>query len=559
MTLSLTPHRFAVHDGEIDAELGVLTVPMNRSRPGAGTVGLSFVRLPRTGAHLGPPIVFLCGGPGISGIRFARGRAFPLLNALRASGDVILLDQRGSGLSTPSLNCSDAFTIPSRGAPSRDDALHATIDATRGCAQQLEQSGVDLSAFNTNESADDVADLARALGAEQVTLLGWSYGTHLAFAVMRRHGELVARAVLAGPEGPDHTYKLPSRIQLQLESIAERARATLPGSFDFLATMRAVLESVERAPAPAIGRFELEWMTAEGIGDVRMIARLPQWYARMARGDYRDLADDPLLRSYYEELRGGRTRSIVRTCMDCASGASPERWRRIEAEARTTLLGRTIDFPFPEVCEAVGRPDLGDAYRAPIRSSTPVLFVTGTWDARTPAENVADLAPGFANSRHLVIDDAGHVDLLFSADATREIVRFVAGGEIEHERVAPSRPFRFDLTQPVLLYDGDCGFCRQQVERLRRRAGSAISFEAYQSAHWHGIPETDLAREVHFVDEKGNVSRGAEAVLRARAAGGGGPLLWMYRRFPPFAAVADAVYRWVARNRGRIGRGQNRG
>jgi pimeloyl-ACP methyl ester carboxylesterase len=330
-------------------------------------------------------------------------------------------------------------------------------ESTRRCAEQLARQGVDPAAFNTNESADDVADLARALGADKLSLLGWSYGTHLAFAVMRRHPRLVERAVLAGPEGPDHTYKLPSRIQRQLETIAARACAEVPQAPDLVIAIRRVLEALDREPARvslpdskggtrevAIGRFDLEWITAEGIGDTRVLARLPGWYARMERGDFGDFARDPLLRAYLEECRNGLSRSLTRTCMDCASGASAQRWRCIQEEARTTLLGRTIDFPFPEICDAVGNPDLGDAFRAPIASNAEVLFITGTLDVRTPAANVADLAPGFPNHCHLVVEDAGHTDLFVPPGVQRAVVGFFDTGQLAEDRARVDPPFRFE-------------------------------------------------------------------------------------------------------------------
>jgi pimeloyl-ACP methyl ester carboxylesterase/predicted DCC family thiol-disulfide oxidoreductase YuxK len=499
----------------------------------------------------------------MSGLRAGRGRLFGLFDALRAAGDVILLDQRGSGDSTPSLRCRDPLELPFERPLSRDQVLRAAVDSTRHCAERLAQDGVDLGSFNTDESADDVADLVRALGAQRASLLGWSYGTHLAFAVMRRHGDLVERAALAGPEGPDHTYKLPSRIERQLETIA-----AMPRSHDLLHTMRTVLERVERQPSrvqfsgpdgetrgAAIGRFDLEWMLAEGIADTRVLARLPLWFARMARGDFDWIGHDSLLRGYFEELRTGLTRSVVRACMDCASGASAVRMRRIESEARATLLGRTIDFPFPEICEAVGQPDLGDAFRAPLRSDTPVLFITGTLDARTPADNVADLAPGFPNHRHLEVEDAGHADLLLPSGVQRSVVEFLQNGNVAHDRVRADRPFRFETAPPLFLFDGECGFCRRQVERLRARVGDAIRFEPFQSAgDVAGVPEQELARAVHFVDSEGRVSAGAEAIYRTLAAGGRATRLWMYGHVPGFKALSELGYRAIARHRGLIAR-----
>ena len=566
MTLSFTPYRFDARDGRsVDAERGTLVVPMNRSAPGRGTVELAVVRLPSVAGNPGPPIVFLSGGPGLSGIRWARGRWFGLFDALRSAGDVILLDQRGSGDSTPSLACAEPLALPMDPPLSRDEVTRAVVESTRRCAERLAEQGVDLAAFNTSESAADIASLAEGLGAPTVSLLGWSYGTHLAFAVLRQFDGLVARAVLAGPEGPDQTYKLPSRIERQLATISVRAKSQLP---DLVATLRDVLRAVEKEPARvsvtggdgatrsiAVGRFALEWVTAEGIADPRLLARLPRWYARMARGNFDDIARDEVLLAYFEELHGGLNRSVVRACIDCASGASTERWRRIEQEARTAILGRTIDFPFPEVCEALGHPDLGEAFRAPIRSDARTLFVTGTLDARTPADNVAELAPGFPNHRHLVVEDAGHADLLLSASVQREVLRFFERGEIERDRVQADVPLRFEPTRPALIYDGECAFCRRQVARLQGRVGEAVAFETLQQADRSGIPREDLERAVHFIDGEGKVTRGAEAVFRALAAGGKWKsMLWAYRILPGFGWAAEAAYRWVAGHRDSISR-----
>jgi pimeloyl-ACP methyl ester carboxylesterase/predicted DCC family thiol-disulfide oxidoreductase YuxK len=593
--LELHPAPFRARDGRVvaGAERGVLSVPMGRARVDGARLDLAFVRLPASGPRPGPPTVFLTGGPGLSAIRAAGGRLFGWFDALRGVGDVILLDQRGCGESRPALDCADAVRFAFDRAPTREEFLRETAASLRRCAERLAREGVDLAAFNTNESADDVADLIRTLYGERefamgnqpraadamgnqprvadamgnqprVALLGWSYGTHLAMAVMKRHEALLARVVLAGPEGPDHTYKLPSRIQRQLEAVAARAHADprwRERGPDLIAAMREVLDRAGREPVRVadltVGRFDLEWIFAQGLADPRFVRRLPRWLSRMARGDFSFVAGDPLLRGSFEELRTGLGDSVLRYCMDCASGASAARRERIEREARETVLGRTIDFPFPEICDAVGNPDLGDAFRAPPRSSLPVLFVTGTLDCRTPAENVADLAPGLPNHLHVVAEDAGHGDLLLPKAVQRAVADFLRDGHVESERVRSDESFSFDSGMPVLLYDGACPFCRAQVDRMRRRTGEAVEYAAYQEARdrYPQLATGDLARAVHFVDVDGHTSRGAEAVFRALAAPRGRhPYLWMYRRIPGFRRITEWGYAWVARHRAGLGR-----
>src|SRR5215831_4071982 len=63
---------------DIDAELWRLAVPENRQNPASRLIEIAFVRLKSTAKQPGPPLVFLAGGPGSSGIDAARGPALPL-------------------------------------------------------------------------------------------------------------------------------------------------------------------------------------------------------------------------------------------------------------------------------------------------------------------------------------------------------------------------------------------------------------------------------------------------------------------------------------------------
>jgi pimeloyl-ACP methyl ester carboxylesterase len=460
--LHLQPVDYRATDGRsVPAERGTLSVPARRDAAGGARFDLAFVRLPAVpSARSGVPVVFLTGGPGLSAIRAGRGRLFGWFDALRIVGDVILLDQRGSGESAPALRCGSPGRVPLDRFVTREDQLAGAVESMRRCVAELAHCGIDIGGLNTVESADDVADLVRALDYPRANLLGWSYGTHLAMSVIKRHESVVARAVFAGPEGPDHTYKLPARVHRQFDTIDEMVRrdpglrGRVPQTRDAL---ERVLRRVEREPArvrlPAdvgdardavIGRFDLEWMMAEALADTRFLRRMPAVLARMAHGDFGDVAEDRVLRGAFEGLRTALTNSPLRTCMDCASGATPQRWERIQREAREFPLGRTIDWPLPEIGDALGNPDLGDAFRAAPRSDVPVLFVTGMLDCRTPLENALDLMPGFVNAQSVIAEDAGHGDLLLPPGVQRAIQNFLRDGAAKTERVRADKPFVFE-------------------------------------------------------------------------------------------------------------------
>ena len=105
--------------------------------------------------------------------------------------DLILLDQRGTGYSEPTLDCPEFAEVDEQENPG---AL---------CYDRLTEEGINLAAYNTQENAADVADLRVALGIEEWDLLGISYGTRLALEVMRRHPEGVHAVILDSPFPPN--------------------------------------------------------------------------------------------------------------------------------------------------------------------------------------------------------------------------------------------------------------------------------------------------------------------------------------------------------------------
>src|SRR5579859_7380623 len=163
----------------IIAELGRLLVPERRSNPASRLIELAFVRLKSTAQQPGPPLVFLAGGPGLSGIDALRmGTLYPWFAALRQVGDVIALDQRGTGLANPRLDCLEAWDLPLDRPDSREEVLRVGCEKSHICADFWRQQGVDLAGYTTEESADDLEDLRKALGYDTLNLYGASYGSH---------------------------------------------------------------------------------------------------------------------------------------------------------------------------------------------------------------------------------------------------------------------------------------------------------------------------------------------------------------------------------------------
>ncbi|MEO1085376.1 MAG: alpha/beta hydrolase, partial [Acidobacteriota bacterium] len=202
---------------------------------------------------------------------------------------------------------------------------------------------------------------------------------------------------------------------------------------DVLGAVERLLGRLEAEPVTvevdgqrvAIGALDLKIALSRALSSSRTIADIPAELRRLEDGDWRRLAEEAL-----DHRQVGIYAMAL--MMDCSSGATPERWRRIGREARDprNLLGDAILAPFyPEACDGAGRLRLGDDFRGPLESDVPVLFISGTLDVRTPPGNVEELLPGFPNARHLVIENAGHESRELMSPELRDLLQAYLRGE----------------------------------------------------------------------------------------------------------------------------------
>jgi predicted DCC family thiol-disulfide oxidoreductase YuxK len=106
--------------------------------------------------------------------------------------------------------------------------------------------------------------------------------------------------------------------------------------------------------------------------------------------------------------------------------------------------------------------------------------------------------------------------------------------------------------QPLLIYDGDCGFCIYWVRYWQRLTGHRVTYAPYQevAAQYPEIPPTAFQGAIQYVAPDGKIASGAEAAfLTLSHASGKAFWLTLYRRFPGFAAIAGRTYAVVASHR----------
>ncbi|MBL0940335.1 MAG: alpha/beta hydrolase [Gemmatimonadaceae bacterium] len=427
-SLRITPAQFTVRGAAVEVEEGLFVVPADRhafaAKRDTSKLRLAFVRFRSTAATPGAPIVFLAGGPGDAATRALAGMPQALLDQLRAIGDVIAFDQRGTGRSEPrGVQCPPGGVLPRDRATTPAHMLEAYTTSIQECLAKALATGVVVSGLTTEENADDIDALRRALGATRVSLLAGSYGTHLALAAARRHAAHIDRAVLLGVEGPDDTFKLPSRVDSVLGVIAASKRPTLAQDIRTLRARLAAAPATHTAPTGqfiVVGEWDLQRWIAESLDTVREIDAMISAIPDLLDAKYSVLAQWAI------RSRMPRSFNLMNLAMNCASYASAPRLARISREASTSLLGATIDFPLPELCAIKGWPRLPDSFRTPITGNQRILMISGTFDGRTPPSNAADIVRTLPNSRALVLDGVSH-DLFGDPRSTEAMLTYFRG------------------------------------------------------------------------------------------------------------------------------------
>jgi pimeloyl-ACP methyl ester carboxylesterase len=259
--------------------------------------------------------------------------------------------------------------------------------------------------------------------------------------------------VLVGTEGPNDTRKLPWMLDTQLAKLSILARRDpsigkeVP---DMAATLRRILGKLEASPMIVtvrdlttkhdvdvpVGPDAFRRILLADIGDGNDFPVFPALLATVDRGDSSILA-------WFVEKRYNQWTGAMRLMtlgMECSSGATAGRWEEIDREAATSLFAQEVNFLFPAVCAALPKVDLGDAFRGPLVSDVPVLFVSGTLDSNAPPYQAEELRFGMPYATHLIVANAGHEDTLPNAEVQRAIFDFMAGKDVSGRVIALPTP-----------------------------------------------------------------------------------------------------------------------
>ena len=402
----------------ISAQCGTLEVPENRGDPDGRKIAI-FIAILRANTlnPLADPLFILAGGPGQAATFL--GPFAEKLTELRKKRDIVLVDQRGTGRSSP-LTCA-AF---------QEQAIQTSrleIESTRratACAKELADQGIDASQYTTSAWIQDLDAVRSGLGYTKINLWGGSYGTRVAIEYIRRYPGNVRSAVLDGVVPPSMriSFDVWQTRDAALSKILDGCeknpvcQAAYPNLRSALAKISATLGLNGKEVTlrdPRTGRLQKQHLSFDHIIGAlhtqtyspELSVLLPEIISRAAAGEY-----DPLYASAIQA-----TSKLVRqmnnalyysvTCAEDTPRVKPENIEGALKNVRSkSLAERNLD-----VCKYWPKGHVTDDAAQPIHSALPTLILSGGLDPVTPPENGSELAKTLPKSRHIVARGYGHI------------------------------------------------------------------------------------------------------------------------------------------------------
>jgi pimeloyl-ACP methyl ester carboxylesterase len=185
-------------------------VPFDYAKPDVGTFSLKLVMHPardpsmRVGSMLVNP-----GGPGFGGTYLAESTQSYFGGDLIDAFDIVGWDPRGTGDSTPAIDCVDNYDpyFAYDPSPDNDEERQLAIDASQNFVDECKKKNEAILPYvSTNNTARDMDRIRAALGEEKISYFGFSYGSELGATWATMFPTTVRAAVLDGASDPQSDF-----------------------------------------------------------------------------------------------------------------------------------------------------------------------------------------------------------------------------------------------------------------------------------------------------------------------------------------------------------------
>jgi pimeloyl-ACP methyl ester carboxylesterase len=414
------------------------------------------VAIIRAGAGAAPdPVVYLAGGPGdgawLDPDRIEWWWEFVANTEWPRQRDLILYDQRGSGLVEPRIDCQELEAIALDLLTTTDIAVVGQLqrEAAAACAKRLVDDGHNPGAYTSRDGAADLHDLFRALKVPAWNVYGLSYGTRLGLEYMRQYPGDIRSVILDSVIPPEAQFiegdaaMTDRAFRMVFDACAQQGpcRVQYP---DLGARLTALVKRLDAKP------LQLTRPHPEGDGtvkivvdgnflinrlfnllynraDIEVVPRVIDFYDRQIEAEItRDV--DQYIADYLGRPDFGDAMFLGVHCQeevpfnDMAKALNA--YRRYPLLAGLAVGGESESFA--ETCAAWRAALPPQPLRAtdnePVINELPTLLLSGLYDPVTPPAFARMAAAHLVNSFYLEFDGIGH-DVLGNDECANIIAR----------------------------------------------------------------------------------------------------------------------------------------
>lgn len=417
-------------------QCATLTVPVDYARPDAATIDLALLRVPAgsQSARIGS-LVVNPGGPGGSGVDYAKAASRIVGAEVRRRYDVVGFDPRGVGRSAP-VDCLDdtaldtfLATDPTPDTPQEEQALADQGKALgAGC---LAKNPALLAHVSTVDVAKDLDVLRAALGESTLTYLGKSYGTFIGATYADLFPTRVGRMVLDGVVAPELTSQEVNLGQAEGFERATRAyvtdcvqRADCPVGTtvdEGMQWLQDFLVRVDRQPIPVtddqrVTQLDEGWASialAEAMYDQSFWTPLTEALRAAVAGDgnlMMRIADEYANRTPGGQYTGNLLEVLYAVnCLDRPESGDLASFRAAADAAgkAAPIFGRNIAWS-SVVCAQWPVKGTDPPHTISAKGSGPIVVVGTTRDPATPYEWSVRLRKELSNAVLISYDGDGH-------------------------------------------------------------------------------------------------------------------------------------------------------
>ena len=409
---------------------GYLVVPENRHKSESKTIKLPFIYVASNNPAKSPdPVLYTGGGPGVSSLHPVTSIA---RRSLLRNRDYIAFEQRGTHFAQPNLECEGEGQTVQEAYINHRSIDDAVLTAVKACREKLTKDGIDLSAYNTDESADDIEDLRRLLHIDSLNLMGISYSGGLMMAVLQRYPKHIRSLILDSP--------LPEFVNIDEQELANFNEALTSvlssGDTALLTRFHKYFRGLDgrvfttnyqlkdgRTIALHYGRSELLSIIRNKLEDYDGIEQLPQIIDDMIDG-----RQEQYVKTYFDGVFSGNgSISGMRLSVYCSDKMAFEDPGIIEQQETIMpwLAGFHVNDVYRAICNAWPIAPIDSATKKPYYSNVPALLGAGGLDdACRPLYNDR-IHHYFPNSQRLLFSKRLHGPLLNSFEGDVYIGEFL--------------------------------------------------------------------------------------------------------------------------------------